>query len=46
MARQLDIHEVFDKFEKASTHEEKIKVLRQNESWALKDLLKGALEKM
>ena len=44
MARQLDIHEVFDKFEKASTHEEKIKVLRQNESWALKDLLKGALD--
>jgi len=44
MARHLEIYEVFERFEKASTHEEKIKVLRQNESWALKDVLKGALD--
>lgn len=44
MARTLEIYEVFDKFEKASTHEEKVKVLKQYESWALKDVLKGALD--
>lgn len=44
MARTLEIYEVFEKFEKADTHEEKIEVLKQNESWALKDILKGALD--
>lgn len=44
MARTLEVYEVFERFEKASTHEEKIKVLKQNESWALKDVLKGALD--
>lgn len=44
MARTLDIYEVFEKFEKAKDRKEKIDVLRQHESWALKDILKGALD--
>ena len=44
MTRTLDIYEIFERFEKADSHEEKIKVLKQNESWALKDVLKGALD--
>ena len=44
MARTLDVYEVFELFEKASTRKEKIDVLRQHESWALKDVLKGALD--
>ena len=31
MARTLDIYEIFERFEKADSHEEKIKVLKQNE---------------
>lgn len=42
--RQLDVHEVFEKFEKAKTRAEKIQVLKQNETWALKDVIKGALD--
>lgn len=42
--RQLDVYEVFDKFEKAKTREEKIQVLKQNETWALKDIIKGAMD--
>jgi|TARA_R110000868_G_scaffold277530_2_gene537324 hypothetical protein len=44
MARTLEIYEIFENFEKAGSHEEKIKVLKQNESWALKDVLRGALD--
>ena len=42
MAKQ--IYEVFELFEKAKTRKEKIEVLKQHESWALKDVLKGALD--
>lgn len=44
MARTLDVYEVFELFEKAKTRKEKIDVLKQHESWALKDVLKGALD--
>lgn len=44
MARTLDVYEVFEKFEKAKNRAEKIQVLRQHETWALKDILKGALD--
>lgn len=40
----LQVYEVFEKFEKASTEAEKVKVLRQNESWALKDIIKGSMD--
>jgi hypothetical protein len=44
MARTLDVYEVFELFEKTKTRAEKIEVLKKNESWALKDILKGALD--
>jgi len=44
MARTLDVYEVFELFEKAKTRAEKIEVLKKHESWALKDILKGALD--
>ena len=44
MARTLDVYEVFELFEKAETRKDKINVLKQHESWALKDVLKGALD--
>lgn len=44
MARTLDVYEVFELFEKAKTRKEKIEVLKKNETWALKDVLKGALD--
>ena len=37
-------HEVFEDFVKAKSKAEKIAVLRSNETWALKDLLKGTLD--
>lgn len=40
----LQIYEVFDKFEKAKTDQEKVQVLKTNESWALKDLIKGSMD--
>jgi hypothetical protein len=44
MARTLEVHEVIELFEKAQSRKEKIEVLKKNESWALKDLLKGTLD--
>lgn len=44
MARTLDVYEVFELFEKAKTRKDKIEVLKANETWALKDVLKGALD--
>jgi len=37
-------HEVFEDFAKAKTKAEKVAILRSNESWALKDILKGTLD--
>jgi len=37
-------HLVFEDYVKAKTKAEKIAVLRSNETWALKDLLKGTLD--
>jgi hypothetical protein len=37
-------HEVFEDFAKAKTRAEKVAILRSNESWALKDILKGTLD--
>lgn len=37
----LLVHEVFDLVSKASTKEQKIQILKDNESWALKDVLRG-----
>jgi len=40
----LEVYEVFEKFEKAKNKEEKIAVLKQNESWPLKDIIKGSMD--
>ena len=37
-------HLVMEDFTKAKSKAEKIAVLRSNESWALKDILKGSLD--
>jgi hypothetical protein len=44
MARTLDVYEVFELFEKATTRKDKIAVLKLHESWAIKDVIKGALD--
>lgn len=38
------VHEVIDVASKAKTRQEKIDILKQNETWALKDLLRGAYD--
>lgn len=40
----LLIYEVFEKVSKAKTREDKINILRENESWALKDVLRGTFD--
>jgi hypothetical protein len=42
MSSNKNIYEVFDDFKKATTREERIAILRKNESWALKNVLLGA----
>jgi hypothetical protein len=40
----LLVHEVLEKVEKAKTKPAKIKVLLENESWALKDVIRGSMD--
>ena len=40
----LLVYEVIEKANKARSKEDKVKVLRDNESWALKDILRGTFE--
>ena len=40
----LLVYEVIDKATKARTKEEKISILQNNESWALKDVLRGTYD--
>ena len=40
----LFIYEVFEKVGKASTKDQKIKILKDNETWALKDVLRGIFD--
>jgi len=42
MARQ--VYEIIEVASKEKTRDDKIKVLRQNETWALKDILRGAYD--
>lgn len=44
MARHKYIYEVIDAAKEAKTKKEKIRILKENESWALKDVLKGTLD--
>lgn len=43
---QLMIHEVLEKVAEAQTKQEKIEILRQNNSLALRDVLRGAFDDM
>ncbi len=42
MSSNKHIYEVFDEFKKAKTKEERLAVLRNNDSWALKNVIMGA----
>lgn len=37
------VHEVFEEFDKAKTVAERVKILQMNETWALKDIIKGSM---
>jgi len=39
-----NVYEIFTEFEKASTRDEKINVLRSNDGWALRNILKGSFD--
>ena len=41
---KLLVHEVIDKAGKARKKEDKISILQANESWALKDILRGTFD--
>lgn len=38
-----NVYEVFDDFRKAKTKQERLDVLRKNDTWALKSVIQGAL---
>jgi len=40
----LFIHEVLEKVEKAKTKADKVKVLKENDTWALKDIIRGSMD--
>lgn len=44
MTRQPDIYEVFEKFEKVSKRADRIKILRQYDTAALKDVCRGMFD--
>jgi len=41
----LDIFEIIEKIEKTNSKNEKLKILKNNETWTLKDVLKGTYDK-
>ena len=41
---RLNVYEVLEKIKSARTKEKKISLLKQNESWALKDILRGTFD--
>ena len=38
------VYEVLEEVTKARTRDEKVKLLKQNESWALKDIIRGSMD--
>ena len=44
MMATLMVYEVIDKAEKAKSKKDKIEILKKNESWALKDILRGTYD--
>jgi len=41
---RLNVYEVLEKIKSARTKEKKISLLKENESWALKDILRGTFD--
>ena len=41
---QKYIHEVLNSVAKAKTKKEKVQILKQNETWALKDIIRGSMD--
>ena len=39
------VFEVLEEVQKASKKEDKIKILKENETWALKDIIRGSMDK-
>ena len=38
------VHEILDEYHKARTKEARVNILRSNESWALKDIIRGTMD--
>ena len=38
------VHETFEDFNKAKTDAERVRILKINETWALKDIIKGSMD--
>ena len=41
---KMYVYEVFEDVKKAASKSEKISILKDNESWALKDIIKGSMD--
>jgi len=44
MGKELLIHEVIELVEKQKTKADKVKVLKEYETWALKDIIRGSMD--
>ena len=40
----LQVYEVFEKFSKAKNKAEKVKVLKENDHWAVRDVIRGGMD--
>ena len=40
----LQVYEVFEKFAKAKNKAEKVKVLKENDHWAVRDVIRGGMD--
>lgn len=38
------VYEVLDQYHKARTKEDRVRILRENETWALKDIIRGTMD--
>tara|TARA_B100001094_G_scaffold92279_1_gene88186 strand:- start:1062 stop:1478 length:417 start_codon:yes stop_codon:yes gene_type:complete len=41
---RMYVYEVFEDINKAQTKKEKVAILKENETWALKDIIKGSMD--
>ena len=38
------VYEVLDQYHKARTKEDRVRILKENETWALKDIIRGTMD--